>query len=73
MPYVTDPKLVEIERKVEAGVSLSFEDGLALYRTTDLHNLGRMARAVKERKSGKDVYYVLNRYINSTNIWWPSD
>ncbi len=72
MPYVTDPKLVEIERKVEAGVSLSFEDGLALYRTTDLHNLGRMARAAKERKSGKNVYYVLNRYINSTNVCYAN-
>ncbi len=65
---VVDRKLAEIERKVESNVPLSFDDGLALYATLDLHHLGRMARAVKERKSGKNVYYVLNRYINSTNV-----
>jgi aminodeoxyfutalosine synthase len=27
-----------------------------------------LAKTVKERKSGKNVYYVLNRYINSTNV-----
>ena len=68
MAYKMDPLLAEIERKVDAGVPLSMEDGLALYRTHDIHNLGRIARAAKERKSGKDVFYVLNRYINSTNV-----
>lgn len=72
MSYIGDPALVEIERKVDAGVALSLEDGLALYRTTDLHNLGRMARKQKERKSGKNVYYVLNRYINSTNVCYAN-
>ena len=59
---------VEIERKLDAGVPLSMDDGLALYRTWDLHTLGRLARRQKERKSGKKVFYVLNRYINSTNV-----
>lgn len=72
MAYTMDPALVEIERKVEAGIPLSMEDGLALYRTHDLHNLGRMARAQKERKSGKKVFYVLNRYINSTNVCYAN-
>jgi len=63
-----DPVLARIENKVEEGIPLSFEDGLALFKTADLHNLGRIARAAKERKSGKKVYYVLNRYINSTNV-----
>src|SRR5579862_7725950 len=67
VPFL-DPILVEIERKVEASVPLSFEDGLAMYRTPDIHNLGRIARSVKERKSGRNVFYVLNRYINSTNV-----
>ena len=63
-----DPALLPIERKVEEGIPLSIEDGLTLFRTPDIHNLGRMARAAKERKSGKKVFYVLNRYINSTNV-----
>ncbi|HEV7178977.1 MAG TPA: CofH family radical SAM protein [Candidatus Baltobacteraceae bacterium] len=72
MAYAMDPALVEIERKVGAGIPLSMQDGLALYRTTDLHNLGRIARAQKEKKSGKNVYYVLNRYINSTNVCYAN-
>ncbi len=31
-----------------------------------------MARAQKERKSGKKVFYVLNRYINSTNVCYAN-
>jgi aminodeoxyfutalosine synthase len=63
-----DPMLRDIEAKIDAGMLLSLEDGLALYRTPDLHGLGRLARKQKERKSGKKVFYVLNRYINSTNV-----
>ncbi|MHB8591917.1 MAG: CofH family radical SAM protein, partial [Vulcanimicrobiaceae bacterium] len=66
--YTMDAALRPIERKVEEGVPLTIEDGLTLYRTPDIHNLGRIARAAKERKTGKNVYYVLNRYINSTNV-----
>ncbi|MGH7737667.1 MAG: CofH family radical SAM protein [Candidatus Tyrphobacter sp.] len=68
MIALRDPALHEIERKLDAVEPLGLEDGLALYRTPDLHGLGRLARTQKERKSGKNVYYVLNRYINSTNI-----
>jgi aminodeoxyfutalosine synthase len=63
-----DRALDAIEDKVEREIPLSLEDGLALYRTPDVHNLGRIARNRKERKSGKKVFYVLNRYINSTNV-----
>ena len=63
-----DPMMLEIERKLDAGIPLSKEDGLALYRTWDIHTLGRLARRQKERKSGEKVFYVLNRYINSTNV-----
>jgi len=68
LSYPMDPALVAIEHKVDEGIPLSMADGLALFATPDLHNLGRMARKQKERKSGKKVFYVLNRYINSTNV-----
>ncbi len=68
MLYTMDPALRAIEHKVDEGIPLSLDDGLTLYRTPDIHNLGRMARKQKERKSGKKVFYVLNRYINSTNV-----
>jgi len=63
-----DPALRPIENKVDEGIPLSKEDGVALLRTRDLHTLGRLAQRVKERKSGRKVFYVLNRYINSTNV-----
>ena len=69
---VCDPALHSIEEKISAGVSLSKEDGVTLFRTGDLHTLGRLAKAAKERKSGKNVYYVLNRYINSTNVCYAN-
>ncbi|MDQ2865045.1 MAG: CofH family radical SAM protein [Candidatus Eremiobacteraeota bacterium] len=72
MTYVMDPALAEIEGKIVTGIPLSMEDGLALYRTHDLHNLGRLASAQKAVKSGKKVFYVLNRYINSTNVCYAN-
>ncbi len=68
MVAVTDPGLRAIEHKVEEGIPLSLADGMALFGTTDLHSLGRIARNAKLRKTGKKVFYVLNRYINSTNV-----
>jgi aminodeoxyfutalosine synthase len=67
-----DPALRTIEEKIEAGVSLSKEDGVAMFTTGDIHTLGRLAREAKQRKSGKNVYYVLNRYINSTNVCYAN-
>ena len=69
---VTDPVLRAIEHKLDEGIPLSAADGLTLFRTPDLHTLGRLAKTVKERKSGKNVYYVLNRYINSTNVCYAN-
>jgi aminodeoxyfutalosine synthase len=69
---VTDSALLAIEHKIDEGIPLSREDGLSLFRTPDLHSLGRLAKTVKERKSGKNVYYVLNRYINSTNVCYAN-
>jgi aminodeoxyfutalosine synthase len=65
---IIDPALKPIEHKLDEGIPLSLEDGMTMWRTSDLHTLGRLAKRQKERKSGKNVYYVLNRYINSTNV-----
>lgn len=72
MTYNCDPKLTKIERKLDAGVSLELEDGVALFTTTDLHTLSRLAVGAKRRKSADNVYYVLNRYINSTNVCYAN-
>ena len=68
MTATFDPALRPIEVKGEEGIPLSLADGLTLFRTPDIHALGRMAKAAKIRKSGRKVFYVLNRYINSTNV-----
>jgi aminodeoxyfutalosine synthase len=70
--FISDPALRAIEHKVDEGIPLSREDGVALLRTQDIHTLGRLAKAAKERKSGKKVFYVLNRYINSTNVCYAN-
>ncbi|MBV9646132.1 MAG: CofH family radical SAM protein [Candidatus Eremiobacteraeota bacterium] len=67
-----DPALRTIEDKLAAGASLSVEDGVALLRTRDLHSLGRLALNAKRAKSHDRVYYVLNRYINSTNVCYAN-
>jgi aminodeoxyfutalosine synthase len=72
MVQVSDPALRAIQHKVDEGISLSHDDGVALFRTGDIHTLGRLAQTAKERKSGKNVYYVLNRYINSTNVCYAN-
>jgi aminodeoxyfutalosine synthase len=53
---------------VRAGHRLSREDALLLFETEDLHGLGRMADFAKSRLHGEQVFFVLNRYINPTNV-----
>ncbi len=63
-----DQALVPIWDKVLDGVRLDREDGLALLRSWDLTAIGKMADHVKTQKSGDDVYFVMNRQINPTNL-----
>jgi aminodeoxyfutalosine synthase len=67
-PRLRDSALHPIWEKVQAGERLSREDGLALFTTDDLHGVGRMADLVKSRRHGDQVFFVLNRYINPTNV-----
>ncbi len=66
--YVRDPRLIPIAEKVQAGERLSFEDGLALYATTDLTGLGALANHVRLQKHGLKTYFVQNRRLSYTNI-----
>jgi len=63
-----DERLRPIWEKVQAGQRLSADDGRILLDTPDLLALGRMADFVKRQKSGDYVYFVINRYINPTNV-----
>jgi aminodeoxyfutalosine synthase len=62
------PTLRPIAEKIERDARITEEDALALYRSKDLNALGIMASAVRERKNGDVATYILNRYINYSNI-----
>ncbi len=69
MNHLLIPKeLRAIAEKVDARQRLSEADALALYRCNDLNALGILASAVRERKNGDAATYILNRYINYSNI-----
>jgi aminodeoxyfutalosine synthase len=63
-----DPRLTAIWEKVRAEERLSREDGLLLFETEDLLGLGHLADHVKTRRHGDRVHFVINRYINPTNV-----
>jgi aminodeoxyfutalosine synthase len=67
-PLLRDRRLEPVWEKVQAGRRLTREDGLLLFETEDLHGLGRMADVAKSRRHGEQVFFVLNRYINPTNL-----
>jgi aminodeoxyfutalosine synthase len=57
-----------IAEKVEAQERISESNALALYRCNDLNALGILASEVRRRKNGEYASYILNRYINYSNI-----
>ncbi|MGB6200285.1 MAG: aminofutalosine synthase MqnE [Candidatus Acidiferrales bacterium] len=65
---ISDARLKPIADKVLAGERLSFDDGIALYRTSDLLALGWLANSVREKRHGSICYFNVNRHINPTNV-----
>ena len=63
-----DSALLPIADKVMAGERLSFEDGVALYRSGDILAVGWLANSVRERLHGDWAYFNVNRHINPTNV-----
>ncbi len=67
-PIIDDQRLKPILEKVQAGVRLSFEDGVALYRSPDILSVGYLANLVRERLHGNVTYFNVNRHINPTDV-----
>ncbi|HXV60833.1 MAG TPA: aminofutalosine synthase MqnE [Vicinamibacteria bacterium] len=63
-----DEKLVPIWEKLLGSRRLDKQDGLTLLQTWDLTALGKMADHVKQSKTGENVFFVMNRQINPTNL-----
>jgi aminodeoxyfutalosine synthase len=57
-----------IKEKVLSGKRLTRADGIKLFRSIELLELGRLASHVAGQKNGKRVYFVQNMHINPTNI-----
>ena len=60
--------LLPIHDKAAAGERISEADALALYRSPELNVIAAIANLVRERKNGNAATYILNRYINYSNL-----
>jgi aminodeoxyfutalosine synthase len=60
--------LSDIAEKVFAAQRLTDEEGRRLYAVKDINALGYLANHVRERKNGNVATYVLNHYLNYSNI-----
>ncbi len=60
--------LYDILKKAEQGKRLTFDDGVRLFKSNDIHHIGHVANVVRERKNGNKAYYITNRHINYSNI-----
>ncbi len=67
-PEIEDRRLQPVFEKVEAGERLSYEDGVAMFRSRDILALGYMANLVRERLHGDVTYFNVNRHINPTDV-----
>ncbi len=65
---ISDPRLKPIATKVLAGQRLTFDDGVALFRSHDLLAVGWLGNYVREQRHGNIAYYNINRHINPTNV-----
>ena len=63
-----DPALRPIAEKLLAGARLSQQDGITLFRSSDLLGVGAMADAVNRAKNGDRVFFAANQHINPTNV-----
>lgn len=67
-PTIDDVRLLPVLAKVERGERLSFDDGVAMYRSADILALGYMANNVRERLYGNVTFFNVNRHINPTDV-----
>ena len=66
--FLFDRALAPLAEKVMAEERLSFADGLTIFRSDDLHGIGRLADIVRRRKHGRATYFNVNRHLNPTNL-----
>jgi len=65
---ISDSALAPLADKVEAGERLSFDDGVALFRSDDITGIGHLADSVNRAKHGDRVMFAANQHIKPTHI-----
>ena len=60
--------LDDIAGKLDAGLRLSFDDGVRLFRCPDLLALGLLANREREKRHGARTYYNFNIRLEATNV-----
>jgi aminodeoxyfutalosine synthase len=60
--------LADIAEKVDAGVRLSFEDGVRLFDCPDLLAVAWLANREREKRHGARTYYNFNIRLEATNV-----
>lgn len=60
--------LKEIKEKVHGGERLSLEDAVALFKSSDLCAIGKLADFARHRKIGDEAYFIVNKHLYYTNI-----
>jgi aminodeoxyfutalosine synthase len=61
-------ELRSIYDKVVGAERINDSEAVRLYQSTDINALGLIANVMRERKNGNRATYILNRYINYSNI-----
>jgi len=61
-------ELADIAERVYASERLSVTDAVRLFKSNDLITIGHLADTARNRISGNDTFFVVNRHINYTNV-----
>src|SRR6201998_2286439 len=61
-------ELRSIHDKVAAAERINEDEAAQLNRSNDINAIGLIANIVRERKNGNRATYILNRYVNYSNI-----
>ena len=63
-----DAALAPIAAKLARGERLDRQDALALFASSDLLTIGRLADTANRAKHGDRVYFAANQHLNPTNV-----
>lgn len=58
----------DVLQKAQNQERLSFEDGVRLFKSTDILAIGRLAHQACERRHGRRAFFTRNLHLNPTNI-----